>query len=143
MFSKNKVVVSSKKKSVILVIQKHTLFETSLSNMHTFLSCDTRSNNVCLNRTEGVPQVVSSMLKDPIAIDKRVGCASAPPSAVATRRMPMASSHSSTAAAVPKGGPKDAREKFMSLYPEEENFEDGDDEYDEENFEDIIEDIVY
>lgn len=54
---------------------------------NTFLSCDTRKQNVCLNRTEGVPQVVSPLLKDPTEIVRTVGC-QAPPPAVPTRMAP-------------------------------------------------------
>jgi hypothetical protein len=70
---------------------------------NTFLSCDTRANNVCLNRTEGVPQVVSPLLKDPSEIQRRIGCGTQePPKPVATRAT------ASPPAAVPKPAGKPA-----------------------------------
>lgn len=41
---------------------------------NTFLSCDTRTNHVCLNRQESVPMIGSAATKDPVMIQKSVGC---------------------------------------------------------------------
>lgn len=44
---------------------------------NTFLSCSTR-NDLCLNRPEGVPQVVSPLLMDTTEIRRTVACTGAP-----------------------------------------------------------------
>ena len=83
---------------------------------NTFLSCDTRSNNVCLNRTEGVPQVVSPVLADPIAIERRVGCSAAAILPPASKTVPVPAGYIPTQSSAPV--PKKERFTDSTFYLE-------------------------
>lgn len=69
--------------SVIVYNQHLSNQHTTSANMsvwkqpNTFLSCSTR-NDVCLNRPENVPQVVSALLQDTTEIRRTISTAAGP-----------------------------------------------------------------
>lgn len=93
-----------KKSLSVIIYIKHHFFNAKMSvwkQPNTFLSCSTR-NDLCLNRPENVPQVVSPLLMDMTEIRRTVACSGTPGPVAAVPPAPAGTVPSRSAAVAPK-----------------------------------------